>query len=124
MKKHTPGFLRVTEAAKAEIREITPTALLARFGAAGAPVLVDVREDREWQDGHVPGSVHLGKGVLERDVEQAFPELDTELVLMCGGGFRSALAARSLQEMGYTRVTSLAGGLRGWKAANGPYEPA
>lgn len=84
--------------------------------------LIDVREDREWAAGHLPGSIHLGKGIIERDIEQAIPDLNATLVLYCGGGFRSALAADNLQKMGYTDVASMAGGWRGWKEAG--YEVA
>ena len=120
--KHAPGFLAVVDDAKTRTDELTVAACVARV-AAGAPlVLVDVREDREWDAGRVAGAVHLGRGVLERDVEAAYPDLDTPLVLYCGGGFRSALAADMLQRMGYRRVWSLAGGWKAWVAAGLPTE--
>jgi rhodanese-related sulfurtransferase len=121
MKQHAPRFLAVTDQARTAVREITPEQLLARLARGDTPAIVDVREDREWDAGRVPGAVHLGKGVIERDVEGVFPDPATELILYCGGGFRSALAARSLQEMGYTNAWSLAGGERGWKAAGGAW---
>lgn len=121
--KHSPGFLRICEAARARVHEID-TADLARRIDAGAPmVLVDVREDHEWSRGHLPGAVHLGRGVLERDAEQTWPDPATPLVLYCGGGFRSALAAVSLQELGYTNVLSVAGGVRAWQAESRPVVP-
>lgn len=84
--------------------------------------LLDVREDHEWQAGHLPGAEHLGKGIIERDIEERFPDVDAELILYCGGGFRSALAAETLQKMGYTNVISMDGGFRGWKEAGYPIE--
>lgn len=120
--KHSPRFLAITDAARARIRETTVEALVARRARGEAPIVVDVREDREWLQGRIPGSVHLGRGVLERDVESLYPDPATELILYCGGGFRSALAADSLQQMGYTDVFSLAGGIRSWREADLPEE--
>lgn len=120
--KHNPRFLAVTGAARAAVLETTPDHVLARRAAGESPVIVDVREDREWDAGRIPGSVHLGRGVLERDVERRFPDPTAELILVCGGGFRSALAARSLAEMGYTRVWSLAGGTRSWLDIEAPWD--
>jgi rhodanese-related sulfurtransferase len=85
-------------------------------------MLVDVREDHEWQAGHLPGAIHIGKGIIERDIETKVPDPATEMVLYCGGGFRSALAADNLQKMGYTNVISMDGGFRGWKDAGLPTE--
>ena len=120
-KKHTPGFLKVVEAAKARISEVSAEDVLARHATGDTSwVLVDVREESEWAAGHASFAVHMGKGIIERDSEKTWTDLNTELVLYCGGGFRSALAADALQTMGYTRVTSLAGGWRAWKAAGGP----
>lgn len=117
---HSPGFLRLAEEARASIREID-VAETRRRVAAGA-TLIDVREDREWDAGHARGAVHLGKGVIERDVEQRIPDASAEIILYCGGGFRSALAASSLQKMGYRNVASMAGGWRAWEAAGGEVE--
>src|SRR6267378_1123028 len=93
-----------------------------RRGASEKAKLIDVRENNEWQAGHARGAQHLGKGVIERDIEQSVPDKKTELILYCGGGFRSALAADNLQKMGYTNVASMAGGWRAWQAAGGPVE--
>lgn len=112
---HAPRFLTLVEAAKRRIREITIDELERTRTQPAPPRLVDVREDLEWQAGHIPGAEHLGKGILERDVEQRFPDLDEPLILYCGGGFRSALAADVLQQMGYRDVRSLAGGIREWR---------
>jgi rhodanese-related sulfurtransferase len=115
--EHAPRFLRLCEEARASIRELTAEEYSVRLADSAAPPLqlLDVREDHEWQAGHIPGARHLGRGILERDVERILPDLDAPIVLYCGGGFRSALAAESLQRMGYCNVFSLAGGFRGWK---------
>lgn len=115
---HTPGFLRLVDEVLPRVREISVADARARM-AAGAR-LVDVREDDEWAVGHAAGAEHLGKGVIERDIETRVPDPATELLLYCGGGFRSALAADALQRMGYTNVYSVAGGWRGWHAAGAP----
>jgi rhodanese-related sulfurtransferase len=118
--EHAPGFLRLVADAKTRIRELT-VADVERMRAAREPMtLVDVREEEEWRRGHLPGAIHLCKGILERDIEAAVPARDTPLVLYCGGGFRSALAADALQKMGYTRVASMDGGWRAWTAASLP----
>jgi rhodanese-related sulfurtransferase len=122
MAKHSPRFLKVCEEAKARVKETTVDEVKRRLDAPRNFVLVDVREESEWNAGHIPGAVHLGKGVIERDIEQKVPETDKEIVLYCGGGFRSALAAESLQKMGYTNVISMDGGWRGWKEAGLPVE--
>lgn len=106
--KHSAGFLAIVEDAKTRVREITVGELGEEY------VLVDVREDNEWASGHASGAVHLGKGIIERDIESAIPDRNARIVLYCGGGFRSALAADALQKMGYTNVLSLAGGWRAW----------
>jgi rhodanese-related sulfurtransferase len=118
--EHSPGFLRLVADARTRIREVT-VADVERMRAAGDRiVLLDVREQDEWQRGHLPGARHLGKGIIERDIEAAVPDRGTHLVLYCGGGFRSALAADALQKMGYTRVESMDGGWRAWTAAGLP----
>src|SRR5215472_15475537 len=120
--QHTPRFLKIVEDAKSRIRELTIDQVKAKLDRGGKFHLVDVREESEFARDHLPGAVHLGKGVIERDVEERIPDTGAEIVLYCGGGFRSALAAESLQKMGYTNAVSLAGGWRGWKAAGGPTE--
>jgi len=114
MSRHAPGFLAVVEDAKTRIRELRLVEMLRWRDEGRAFVLLDVREDREWEAGFIDGAEHLGKGVLERDVEARF-EASTTLVLYCGGGYRSALAADMLQRMGYADVYSLAGGIRAWR---------
>ena len=111
---HSPGFLKLVTDAKARVKQFTIDEFLARLQAGERYILVDVREESEWANGHLPGAHHMGKGIIERDIEQAIPEKDTGIVLYCGGGFRSALTADNLQKMGYTAVTSLDGGWRGW----------
>ena len=115
---HTPGFLRLVDEIRPHVREISVDDARARM-AAGAR-LIDVREDGEWDVGHADGAEHIGKGIIERDVETRVPDPSTELLLYCGGGFRSALAVDALQRMGYTNVFSVTGGWRGWHAAGGP----
>lgn len=113
-KVHTAGFLAVVNDAKSRVREIS----IAEFARHQVPsVLIDVREDREWQAGHLPQAMHLGKGIIERDIENAVQDKQQTLVLYCGGGYRSALAADMLQKMGYTDVWSLAGGYTAWLEA-------
>ena len=121
-KAHSPRFVALVDEARAQVTETTPEAVRDRLGDGAPFVLVDVREAAEWDRGHLPGAVHLGKGVIERDIEAAVPDLDTPLVLYCGGGYRSALAAESLQRMGYTDVTSMDGGWRAWTEAGYPVE--
>ena len=117
---HTSGFLRLVEDAKTRIREVSVAETQARLQANPAALLIDVREDHEWAAAHAAGAEHLGKGIIERDIEQRAPEKDTELILYCGGGYRSALAADVLQNMGYTNVFSLAGGWQAWREADAP----
>lgn len=119
---HSPKFLALVEDSKKRVREITITELKARQAQGDKPFLVDVREDHEWEKGRIPGAVHLGRGVLERDIEKAAPDARRELILYCGGGFRSALAADNLQKMGYANVLSLAGGWREWTSGGNPVE--
>jgi rhodanese-related sulfurtransferase len=118
--KHTPGFLKLVNDAKTRVRETSVHEVKKRLDAGEKLILVDTREDSEWARGHLPGAVHLSKGVIERDIEQAFPDHAAPLVLYCGGGFRSALAADSLQKMGYTNVLSMDGGWSGWNEAGYP----
>lgn len=120
MKKHSPRFLRLVDDAKTRIREISVKQVLARRAAGAQLIVLDVREEREWAAGHVEGALHLGKGVIERDIEKLIPADQTELVLYCGGGYRSALAVDVLQRMGYSSVWSLAGGWRAWRASRAP----
>ncbi|MBI3297088.1 MAG: sulfurtransferase [Elusimicrobia bacterium] len=115
--KHSEGFLRVVEDAKTRVKELSIAEFKKRWDGGWRPTLVDVREESEWAKGHIPGAVHLGKGVIERDIEEKCPDHARELVLYCGGGFRSALAGDSLQKMGYTAVLSLDGDWRGWTEA-------
>lgn len=123
---HPPRFLKIVDDARQRVRETTVDEVKARLdrGADGKDkfVLVDVREDREFDADHLPGAVHLGKGVIERDIEGKYPDLHTELVLYCGGGFRSAMAADNLQKMGYTNVISMDGGIRDWREKGYPLE--
>jgi len=121
-KQHAPRFLAIVNDAKSRVRECSVDDVKRRLDAGEALSIVDVREQSEFEAGHIPGAVHLGKGVIERDVETRFPETDAELVLYCGGGFRSALAADNLQKMGYRNVISMDGGWRGWKEGGHPIE--
>lgn len=115
MKQHSPGFLAIVNEAKSRVREIDIEGF-RRLQASGEPfVLVDVREESEWAAGHAAGAVHLGKGIIERDIETKVPDKSTKLVLYCGGGYRSALAADNLQKMGYRDAISLDGGWRAYK---------
>ncbi len=117
---HAAGFLSIVNDAKTRIKEADFRDIKKRMDAGEKMILVDTREDSEWARGHIPNAVHLGKGVIERDVEKTFPDKKTPLVLYCGGGFRSALAADNLQKMGYTNVISMDGGWRGWTEAGFP----
>jgi rhodanese-related sulfurtransferase len=120
-KQHSPGFLRVVDDAKTRIREVTVEETRAAM-QAGRARLIDVREDNEWNEAHAKDAEHLGKGIIERDIETFAPDKASELILYCGGGYRAALAADSLQRMGYTNVASMAGGWRAWQAAGAPIE--
>ena len=120
--QHTEGFLRLVADARTRVREINVEQARARL-ASGDPVhLLDVREDHEWQHGHAARARHLSRGILERDIERQFPDKHTELILYCGGGYRSALACDNLQRMGYTNVHSMAGGWKAWKESGAPIE--
>jgi rhodanese-related sulfurtransferase len=120
--KHSEGFLRLVNDAKTRVRE-TGVHEVKQWQDAGEQFhLVDTREDREWERGHLPGAVHLSKGIIERDIENAIPDHAAKIVLYCGGGFRSALAADNLQKMGYTNAISMDGGWREWTQAGYPTE--
>ncbi len=118
--KHSEGFLRLVNDSKSRIREVTVEQTRERIDADPSVKLIDVREDNEWQAGHVAGADHLGKGIIERDIEEKVPDKSTELILYCGGGYRSALVADVLQEMGYINVFSMAGGWKAWKESGAP----
>jgi len=122
MAKHAARFLKLVEDAKQHVKECTVEDVKQRLDRKDRFYLVDVREESEWAAGHLPGAIHLGKGVIERDVEQAIPDTAAEVILYCGGGFRSALAAENLQKMGYSNVTSMDGGWRAWNAAGFPVQ--
>lgn len=119
---HSPEFLRLVNDAKSRVKETTVAAVLARMKKGEHLDLVDVREDNEWAKGRIAGAIHLGKGIIERDIEAQIPDKTKELILYCGGGFRSALSADNLQKMGYRNVVSMDGGWRGWNEAGGPVE--
>ncbi len=118
--KHSLAFLKLVEDAKTRIRETNIHDVKKRLDTGEKFILVDVREESEWARGHLPGAIHLGKGIIERDIEQRVPDKNAPLVLYCGGGFRSALSADNLQKMGYTSVVSMDGGWRGWTEAGYP----
>jgi rhodanese-related sulfurtransferase len=122
--KHSEGFLKVVDDAKSRVREVTVAETQARMKENTGAKLVDVREDNEWDAAHAAGAIHLGKGIIERDIETTVPDKDTELILYCGGGYRSALAADVLQRMGYTNVFSMAGGWKAWKDSGAEIETA
>ena len=117
---HPPKFLKLVNEAKTRVAETNVADVKRRMDAGEKLELVDVREDNEWTQGHVPGAVHLGKGIIERDIEARVPDTGAKVVLYCGGGFRSALVADNLQKMGYTNVESMDGGWRGWLEAGLP----
>ena len=119
--QHSPRFLQLVQESRTRIRETNVDAVKARLDAGERPILIDVREESEFAKDHLPGAVHMGKGVIERDIEARVPDHNSELILYCGGGFRSALAADNLQKMGYTNVISMDGGVRGWREKNYPF---
>jgi len=121
-KQHTPAFLALVHDAKQRVRETTIPELKKRLDAKEEFHLIDVREDHEWAAGHNPRAKHLSRGIIERDIEERFPNREAEILLYCGGGYRSALVADNLQKMGYKRVVSVDGGWRGWIAAGFPVE--
>ncbi|HKR59223.1 MAG TPA: rhodanese-like domain-containing protein [Pyrinomonadaceae bacterium] len=118
--KHSEGFLRLVNDAKSRVREVSVADTQARLVADPSVQLIDVREDNEWLAGHAAGAKHLGKGIIERDIEAQVPDKAIELILYCGGGYRSALVADVLQQMGYTNAWSMAGGWKAWKDAGAP----
>ena len=120
--QHPPRFLKIVDDAKTRIKETNVDTIKARLDRGEKFLLVDVREDNEYAKDHLPTAAHMGRGVIERDVEQKVPDLGTEMVLYCGGGFRSALAADNLQKMGYTNVISMDGGIRDWREKAYPLE--
>jgi rhodanese-related sulfurtransferase len=120
--QHSNGFLNLVDDAKSRIRETTPEEVQKKQRAGQPLYLVDVREDNEWQKGHAQGAIHLGKGIIERDIENTIPDHNAEIVLYCGGGYRSALAADALQKMGYKNVISMDGGWKRWRELEYPVE--
>jgi rhodanese-related sulfurtransferase len=118
--QHPPRFLKIVDDARTRVRETTVDEVKKRLDRGDKFMLVDVREESEYAKDHLPGAIHLGKGVIERDIEARVPDLQAEMVLYCGGGFRSALAADNLQKMGYTNVISMDGGIRGWREKGFP----
>jgi rhodanese-related sulfurtransferase len=118
-KDHSPGFLRIVDNARSRVREVTVDQARAAL-ESGSARLIDVREDNEWNEAHATGAEHLSKGIIERDIETFAPDKASELILYCGGGFRSVLATDSLQRMGYTNIRSMAGGWRAWVEAGAP----
>jgi rhodanese-related sulfurtransferase len=118
--QHPPRFLRIVDEARKRIQETTVDAVKSKLDQGEKFLLIDVREDNEYAKDHLPGAIHLGKGIIERDIEARVPDLNTPMILYCGGGFRSALAADNLQKMGYTQVVSMDGGVRGWREKGFP----
>jgi rhodanese-related sulfurtransferase len=118
--QHSAAFIALVDDAKARVREVTVAETMKRLAANPKAVLIDVREDNEWQAGHAAPAKHLGKGIIERDIEAVVPDRKSEVILYCGGGFRSALAGDALQKMGYANVASMAGGWRAWNAEGAP----
>jgi rhodanese-related sulfurtransferase len=118
--QHPPRFLKIVNEAKTRVRETNVAEVKKKIDGGGKFLLVDVREESEYAKDHLPGAIHLGKGIIERDIEARVPDLNAEIVLYCGGGFRSALAADNLQKMGYTNVISMDGGIRDWREKRYP----
>jgi rhodanese-related sulfurtransferase len=119
---HSPQFLKLVNEAKKNIKQTNVPDVKRRGDAGEKFLLVDVREDNEWAKGHLPGAVHMGRGIIERDIETRVPDTNAKIILYCGGGFRSALVAENLQKMGYTNVESMDGGWRGWLDAGLPIQ--
>jgi rhodanese-related sulfurtransferase len=122
MMQHSEGFLNLVNDAKSRVKETTPEEVRKKQEAGEAFHFVDVREDNEWNAGHAAGAMHLGKGIIERDIESTIPDHHAEIILYCGGGYRSALAADALQQMGYTNAVSMDGGWKRWKELDYPTE--
>jgi rhodanese-related sulfurtransferase len=120
--QHAPGFLAIVNDAKSRVKETNVAEVKKRMDAGEKLTLVDVREDNEWAKGHIAGAIHLSKGTIERDIEKTIPDKDQEVILYCGGGFRSALAADNLKKMGYKNPVSMDGGWRGWNEQGLPIE--
>lgn len=120
---HSPGFLKLVNEAKRHVNELSVAEARAKLSANPKVVLMDVREESEWQAGHAAEAVHLGKGIFERDLEERFPDPNSEIIMYCGGGYRSALTADAAQKMGYRKVYSLMGGYRAMLAADWPMKP-
>jgi rhodanese-related sulfurtransferase len=118
--QHTPRFLKIVNDAKSRVKETTVDEVKQKLDDGDKVLLVDVREESEFAKDHLPGAIHLGKGVIERDIEKRVPDVKTPMILYCGGGFRSAMAADNLQKMGYTNVISMDGGVREWREKNYP----
>lgn len=118
--QHSPRFLQLVQEVKTRVRETTVDEVHARLARGEQLTVIDVREESEFARDHLPGAIHLGKGIIERDIEQRYPDTSSELILYCGGGFRSALAADNLQKMGYTHVISMDGGIREWRQKGYP----
>ena len=117
---HSPGFLRLVNDAKSRVMQTNVEDVKKRLDNAEQFILIDVREESEWHRDHIPNAIHVSKGIIERDIERIIPDNSTEIILYCGGGFRSALTADNLRKMGYSNVSSMDGGYRGWKAAGFP----
>lgn len=115
--QHSQGFLKLVQDAKSHIEETDVVTVKQRMDAGEPILLIDVREESEWDAGHIPGAIHLGRGILERDIERLIPDHAQEIILYCGGGYRSALSAENLKKMGYERPVSMDGGAGGWRAA-------
>ncbi len=122
MKQHAKRFLDIVNGAKSRIRETNVEVVKRRLDSGDKFTLVDVREESEWNKGHIANAIYIGKGVIERDIEKMIDDTDAEIILYCGGGFRSALAADNIQKMGYTRASSMDGGYSGWVRAGHPVE--
>jgi rhodanese-related sulfurtransferase len=118
--KHSPAFLKLVNGRRSKVKETNPKSVKRRMDKGEPIVLIDVREKSEWNAGHIPGAIHLSKGIIERDIEEKFPDKSSELILYCGGGFRSVLAAHNLKLMGYKNVISMDGGWREWKKKGYP----
>lgn len=120
--RHNPGFLKLVEQAKQRVQECSVADVKGKLDRGGRVHFIDVREDNEYEKDHAKGAVHIGRGIIERDIESLVPDKEASIILYCGGGYRSVLAADSLQQMGYRHVVSMDGGIRAWREANYPLE--